>query len=129
MATWLAFAQRKHCHHREALLNLGYINWTMYRTNFKVGDIVYLFMSDERRVCFMTKVVAKDCDRTDISYWQIQPNMHFMYKLDLVKEYNGDKLTEEELIKHGFKGGKSLQHPIKNNEELLKYIDEVFDEE
>ena len=129
MTTWLAFAQRKHCHHREALLNLGYINWTMYRTNFKVGDIVYLFMSDERSVCFKTKVVAKDCDRTDIKYWKIQPNMHFMFKLDLVKEYCGDKLKEEELTKHGFKGGKSLQHPIKNNEELFKYINEVFDEE
>ncbi len=129
MTTWLAFAQRKHCHHREALLNLGYINWTMYRTNFKIGDIVYLFMSDERMVGFKTKVVAKDCDRTDNSYWQIHPNMHFVYKLELVKEYKGNKLTEDELTKHGFNGGRSIQHPIKNNEELIKYIDDVFDEE
>ena len=129
MTKWLAFAQRKHCHHREALLNLGYINWTMYRTNFKIGDIVYLFMSDERKVCFKTIVVEEECDRTDINYWQIQPNMHHMYKLELMKEYCGDKLTEEELAKHGFRGGKSLQHPIKNNKELMKYIDDVFIEE
>lgn len=77
---WLAFAQRKSCHHREALMELGYINWTMHRTNF---DIVFLFMSDERKVAFKTKVVAKDCDRIDIAYWQIKPNMHFTYKLEL----------------------------------------------
>ena len=52
-----------------------------------------------------------------------------MYKLELMKEYCGDKLTEEELTKHGFRGGKSLQHPIKNNKELMKYIDDVFSEE
>ena len=49
-----------------------------------------------------------------------------MYKLELIKEYYGEKLTEEELAKHGFKGGRSLQHPIKNNNELIKYIDDVF---
>jgi hypothetical protein len=47
----------------------------------------------------------------------------------LLSKYLESNIEEEELTKHGFKGGKSLQHPIKNNEELLKYIDEVFDEE
>ena len=124
---WLAFAQRKSCHHREALMELGYINWTMHRTNFEVVDIVFLFMSDERKVAFKTKVVAKECDRTDIAYWQIKPNMHFTYKLELVKEYTGNKLDEDDLAQHGFKGGKSLQHPLKNNVELLSYIDSIFE--
>lgn len=66
---WLAFAQRISCHHREVLMELGYINWTMHRTNFEFGDIVFLFMSDEIKVAFKTKVVAKNCDRTDIAYW------------------------------------------------------------
>ena len=108
---WLAFAQRKSCHHREALMGLGYINWTMHHTKFKIGDIVFLFMSDERKVAFKTKVVAKDCDRTDIAYGQVKPNMHFTYKLVLVKEYTGNKLDEENLTQHGFKGGRSIQHP------------------
>jgi len=33
-----------------------------------------------------------------------------------------EQMASKELTKHGFKGGKSLQHPIKNNVELLKYI-------
>lgn len=74
------------------------------------------------------KVVAKDCDRTDIAYWQVKPNMHFTYKLELVKEYTGNKLDEEDLIQHGFNGGRSIQHPLKNNVELLNYIDSVFEE-
>lgn len=126
---WLAFAQRKHCHHREAFMELGYINWTMYRTNFEIGDIVFLFMSAERKVAFKTKVVAKNCVRTDIAYWQSKPNMYYTYKLELIKEYTGNKLSEEDLTKHGFKGGKSLQHPLKNNFELLNYIDSVFEKD
>lgn len=129
MKTWLAFAQRNICHHREALNEIGYINWTMYRTNFELGDIVYLFMSDERRVSFKTEVVEIGCPRTDNKYWVVKSNSVLTYKLQLVKEYCGDKLTEEELAKHGFNGGKSIQHPIKNNEELFKYINEVFDED
>lgn len=105
---WLAFAQRKHCHHREALMELGYINWTMYRTNFEIGDIVFLFMSAERKVAFKTKVVAKNCNRTDIAYWQSKPNMYYTYKLELTKVYTGNKLSEEDLTKHGFKGGKAF---------------------
>ena len=129
MTKWLAFAQRNHCHHREALLEIGYINWTMHRTNFQIGDIVYLFMSDERKVSFKTVVVEEGCDRTDIAYWsEKKPNMKNTYKLELVQEYCGDKLTEEELVKHGFNGGRSIQHPMKNNPELFKYLDEVFDE-
>ncbi|MBQ5585913.1 MAG: hypothetical protein IIU71_05985 [Selenomonadaceae bacterium] len=109
-------------------MELGYINWTMHRTNFEVGDIVFLFMSDERKVAFKTKVVAKNCDRTDIAYWQVKPNMHFTYKLELVKEYTGNKLDEENLTQHGFKGGRSIQHPLKNNVELLSYINSVFED-
>ena len=110
-------------------MELGYINWTMHRTNFEVGDIVFLFMSDERKVAFKTKVVAKDCDRTDIAYWQVKPNMHFTYKLELVKEYTGNKLGEDDLAQHGFKGGRSIQHPMKNNAELFDYIESAFEED
>lgn len=86
-------------------------------------------MSDERRVAFKTIVVEKDCKRTDTPYWQFNPSDNLTYKLELVKEHKGDKLTEEELFKHGFNGGRSLQHPRKNNIELLSYIDSVFEED
>lgn len=55
--------------------------------------------------------------------------MHFTYKLELVKEYTGNKLDEDDLIQHGFKGGRSIQHPLKNNVELLSYIESTFEED
>lgn len=99
----------------------------MHRTNFRIGDIVYLFMSDERKVAFKTRVIDEGCKRTDTPYWVVKPSSHLTYILELVWEYKGDKLTEGELVKYGFKGGRSIQHPMKNNTELLKYIDGVFD--
>ena len=73
---WLAFANRKRCNHAQALRELGFINWTMNRVNFNIGDIVYLFISDERCVRFKTIVVDKDCRREDscghtyVSLWR-----------------------------------------------------------
>ena len=31
-------------------------------------------------------------------------------------------MTEKDLFKHGFNGGRNLHHPLKNNIELLRYI-------
>ena len=45
--TWLAFANRKRCRHADAIHTLGFISWRMGRARFAVGDVVYLFMSDE----------------------------------------------------------------------------------
>ena len=48
------------------------------------------------------------------------------FKLELVEEYNGDALSETKLLEHGFHGGRSLQHPMKNNPELFEYIQKQF---
>ena len=56
--TWLAFANRKRCRHTDAIHSLGFINWRMGRARFSIGDIVYLFMSDERYVRFKMVVTA-----------------------------------------------------------------------
>lgn len=50
--TGLAFANRKRCRHADAIHTLGFINWRMGRARFAIGDVVYLFMSDERCVRF-----------------------------------------------------------------------------
>lgn len=100
--SWLAYANRSMCHHAEALHDLGFINWTMYRTNFSIGDIVYLFMSDERRVRFKTRVVEEGLKRQDYAYWLEEFSERLTYKLELVEEYNGHELDEELLKEHGF---------------------------
>ena len=124
---WLVFANRRMWHHAEALHELGFISWTMNRTNFSVGDFVFLFMSDERRVRFMTRVVEENCVRGDEKYRveRIVTN-HLTYKLKFVKESMSDGLKEENLVAHGFHGGRSIQKPMYNNPELFEYITQFF---
>lgn len=126
---WLAFANKDTCHHAESLLNLGFINWTMHRTKFSIGDIVYLYMSDERRIRFKTQVVAENCKREDLAYWKKAPTTHLTYKLSLIAEYAGHNLDDEQLKQHGFNGGKSIEKPMYNNPTLFQYINGIFEKE
>ena len=124
--TWLAFANRKRCRHTDAILNLGFISWRMGRARFAVGDVVYLFMSDERCVRFKMVVTTENCKREDQAYWVETPPNDITYKLELLEEYDGAHLYEQELCKHGFKGGRALEIPSCNNVELINYIKSVF---
>ena len=120
---WLVFANRNKWHHAEALHEIGFINWTMKRVNFSIGDLVYLFMSDERRIRFLTMVTAEKCERGDIDYMVGEDDLYpDTYKLELMAEAMDEELKEDNLLKHGFKGGRSLQSPIYNNPELFEYI-------
>lgn len=123
--TWLAFANRNLCHHREALEDLHFISWSMKSVKFEVGDTVYLFMSDERSIRFKTEVVEENVSRGDTAYWVAEVHPKPTYKLALRKEYLGDGLTEDKLIENGYKP-KSLQRAIYNNPELFAYIDKTF---
>ena len=126
MSDWLVFANEKKCNHARALHELGYISWRQEGVRFAIGDIVYLFMSDERYIRFKTVVVAANQERGDGKYWNGIAPKDKTYKLEFVEEYNGNALCESELFKHGFHGGRSLQHPIKNNPRLFEYIKEEF---
>ncbi len=124
--TWLAFANRKRCRHTDAIHSLGFINWRMGRARFSIGDIVFLFMSDERCVRFKMVVTAENCKREDQAFWLVTPPDDITYKLELLEEYEGTMLSEQELFKHGFIGGKSLEVPNCNNTELIDYIKSTF---
>lgn len=127
---WLVFAKRTKCHHAEALHNLGFINWREGQ-NFKmsIGDYVYLYVSDERRVRFKTQVVAKHCERQDGKYWTKTAPHDLTYKLEFRDEYNGNELDDAVLREHGFSGGGSIETPSYKNTELLDYIESVFGKE
>ena len=116
--TWLAFANRKRCRHADAILSLGFISWRMGRARFSIGDVVYLFMSDERCIRFKMVVTAENCKREDQEFWVETPPNDITYKLELLEEYEGTMLSEQELSKHGFNGGRSLEVPCCNNKEL-----------
>ena len=124
--TWLTFANRKRCRHADAIHNLGFISWRMGRVRFAIGDIVYLFMSDERCIRFKMVVTAENCKREDQNYWVEKAPNDITYKLELLEEYTGSELKESVLFEHGFSGGKSLEVPNCNNVELLNYIKSIF---
>ena len=123
---WLVFANKSKCNHAKALQELGYISWRQDRVRFAIGDIVYLFMSDERCVRFKPIVPAANQERGDSAYWNGAAPKDKTFKLELLEEYTGDALSETKLFEHGFHGGRSLQHPMRNNPELFEYIEEQF---
>ena len=83
-------------------------------------------MSDERCVCFKTIVTAANQECGDSAYRNSVTPKDKTFKFELVEEYNGDALGETKLLEHGFHGGRSLQHPMKNNPELFEYIQKQF---
>lgn len=122
---WLAFANANRCDHYSSLKEAGFVNWKKEHTNFAVGDTVYLFSSKERKVIFKTQVVGIEM-RADGKYWIEKPPMQLTWRLEAVQENLGNKLNESELLQHGFKGGRSLQHPMCSNPELFSYIESQF---
>ena len=112
---WLAFANRKRCRHADAIHALGFISWRMGRARFAIGDVVYLFMSDERCVRFKMVVTEENCRREDQTFWVEKAPDDITYKLELLEEYDGTMLSEQELCKHGLKGGRALEIPNCNN--------------
>lgn len=123
---WIVYANASRCKHYVSLKKAGFISWKRERNNFAIGDIVYIFSSVERKIIFKTEVVAEEM-RADGKYWIEEPPMHMTWRLKAVEEYTGISLDEAALKLHGFKDGKSLQHPMCNNPELFAYIESQFE--
>lgn len=126
--TWLIYANRNKCNHADAIHNLGFISWAMgTKYKFAIGDTVYVFMSDERRVRFKMLVELEGVKREDNIYCISLSNDDITYRLRFVAEYNGNLLNENELVKRGFKGGRSIEKPSCRKGEYIDYIKFVFD--
>lgn len=123
---WLVYANASRCNHYASLKEAGFISWKRERNNFAIGDIVYVFSAKERKIIYKTKVIAEEM-RADSKYWVETPPNEMTWRLEAIEEYTGDSLDESSLILHGFKGGRSLQHPMCNNPELFAYIESQFE--
>lgn len=125
--TWFAFANEKLCDHRGALKDLGFVSWTTnVKSKFMKGDIVFLFMNDDRAVRFKLKVAEVNVPREDGAYWKNSAPRDMTYRLKLVDEYTGNLLNEDVLKSVGFRGGNSILTPMCNDKELMEYINDVF---
>lgn len=124
---WLVYANASRCNHYASLKEAGFISWKRERNNFAIGDIVYVFSSKERKIIYKTEVVAEEM-RADSKYWIEYAPKEITWRLKAIQEYKGDALDEDFLKQHGFKGGRSLQHPMCNNPELFAYIEAQFNE-
>ena len=118
----------------ECLAKYGEYHWQQTRYNINVGDIVYVYVSEDRAIKYKMTVERADepYDRwmaKEEEFWvdkeRIQDESQTKYSLlRLVKESHSGKLTEDNLMKHGF-----LRAPqgIKYLEgDLLKYIERKF---
>lgn len=123
---WLVFANNNNCRHDKAFAEQGFVSWNPQNRKFRVGDTVYLYMSKDCGVRFKTRVVEVNVQREDLRYWTVKPTDGLTCKLELVAEYEGNALSATEMMKHGFKGGGSIELPLCNNVQLLDYIEEQF---
>ena len=125
--TWLIYANKDKCNHADAIHNLGFISWAMGPNyKFAIGDIVYVFVSDERRVRFKMRVEAERVPREDNAFCISLSKDDITYRLRFVAEYKGQLLNEDELAKRGFKGGRSIEKPSCRKGEYMDYIKSVF---
>jgi transcriptional regulator with XRE-family HTH domain len=118
----------------DCLAKYGEYHWQQTRYNINIGDIVYVYVSEDRAIKYKMTVeqVDEPYDRwmaKEEEFWvdkeRIQDESQTKYALlRLVKESRSGKLTEENLLKHGF-----LRAPqgIKYLEgDLLKFIERKF---
>ena len=116
------------------LAKYGEFHWQQTRFNINIGDTVYIYVSEEREIKYKMTVecVNELYDRwmsKEEEFWvdkeRIQDESQTKYALlRLVAESHSGKLTEENLLKHGFlrapQGIKYLDG------ELLKFIERKF---
>ncbi len=132
---WLAFANTTKFDAISCFHELGRSYWKMGTRLFSVGDIIYFYVSSERKVMFKTQVVAINLYKSkwdDDQYWSEKERKKAKGKmrmeLILVGKYNGKKLDEDILRTYGLPEKKSpLQQPVyKSFKECIQYIDKVF---
>ena len=132
---WLAFANTKKFDAINCFRNLGRSYWKMGTRKFTVDDIIYFYVSSERKVMFKTKVAAinlRGSEWADDSYWSEKERKKSIGKkrmeLILIGEYNGERLDDDVLRYYGMPEKKSpLEQPVYNSyTECIDYIRGVF---
>ena len=132
---WMITAKRSTFRLAECLEKYGEYHWQQSRYNVNVGDTIYVYVSEDREIKYKMTVEA-----INVRYdqWMVKEEEFWVDK-DRINQDEGDtkyallrleavskssKLTEENLVKHGFlrapQGTKELEG------DLLKFIERRF---
>ncbi len=91
--------------HIGSIRDMGIAYWKKANKKMKVGDIVYLFISDKEhnRVMYRLQVVETDSVRADKKYWRgTYKHDPCCFKLkNIAPVYYGTGLDRDELESHG----------------------------
>lgn len=132
---WMITAKRSTFRLAECLQKYGEYHWQQSRYNVNIGDFIYVYVSEDREIKYKMEVEAINVKYDE---WMVKEEEFWVDKdrinqdesetkyalLRLVAVSRSGKLTEENLIKHGF-----LRAPQGTKEldgELLKFIERRF---
>lgn len=99
----------------------AFANNSCIHINFKnrcanIGDTVYLYIAEEKRVKYETNIIAIEKDRENPK--------NIICKVEIMGEYKGRALALSKLKQNGLKSERAIILPMCNNVELLDYIEE-----
>ena len=133
---WLAYANTNKFDAITCFRTLKHSNWKMGSRHFSEGDIIYFYVSSEKKVMFKTRVIAINLYQEawdDDEFWSEKERRKAKGKsrmiLNLLGEYEGDALDEDRLRLYGMPEKKSsLQQPVYGGNllECINYIRENF---
>lgn len=119
----------------KAFSDLKEIDWRQ-SYNYNIGDIVYIYLSKKtHRISIVTEVVKTNIRKgesiDDTKYWLSNENgnkdVNRFFRLKLIKFINDDRLSYDELKKHGLNVAPQVACKIKDD--LLNYIESVVNED
>ncbi len=130
---WIIPSNSKIFQPAEAFKRKGYIDWRQ-KVKFSAGDIVYIYCTKPfKKIMFKTIVDKINIDFEDVTddkeFWidkqayEERENCKYS-RLRLLRNIDTEKLELDMLMKNGLKA--APQGPYRINEQLNKYISEIF---
>ena len=131
---WLISANSNIYEHSRSFSDYGFVDWKQGKTKYKIGDIVYIYVTrPEKKIrykCIVDKVNLTEPEiRNDKEYW-VNPSEYEesltgnFVRLKLVERSNNEILDLDRLRENGLIN--APQGPKKLSGQLLKYIDKNF---
>ena len=114
--------------HISCIRDLGFCYWKKSGKKMKIGDVVFLFISDKihDKVMYRLEVSSTDEERKDSKYFKhsFKPDKHCFVLKNTSAKYDGEGLGRVELEQHGI--SRYVQYK-KLDKEQAQWIDSFFE--